>query len=98
MENMRSLPVALPPIDEQRELAELIREQLDGIDEIDSRVAESESALTQLDQSILAKAFRGELVPQDPRDEPAAVLLERIRAARDTAAAKKQRRKREKAT
>jgi type I restriction enzyme S subunit len=36
----------------------------------------------KLDQSILAKAFRGELVPQDPNDEPASVLLERIRAER----------------
>lgn len=38
--------------------------------------------MDQLDQAILAKAFRGELVPQEPNDEPAAVLLERIRAHR----------------
>jgi type I restriction enzyme S subunit len=38
--------------------------------------------LDRLDQAILAKAFRGELVPQDPNDEPASVLLERIRASR----------------
>ncbi|MCA9073253.1 MAG: restriction endonuclease subunit S, partial [Planctomycetaceae bacterium] len=42
--------------------------------------------LDQLDQSILAKAFRGELVPQDPQEEPAAVLLERIRQQREAAA------------
>jgi type I restriction enzyme S subunit len=36
----------------------------------------------KLTQSILAKAFRGELVPQDPNDEPASVLLERIPAQR----------------
>ena len=41
-----------------------------------------------LDQSILAKAFRGELVPQDPNDEPASVLLERIRAEREAQSAK----------
>lgn len=36
-----------------------------------------------LDRAILAKAFRGELVPQDPNDEPASVLLERLRAQRE---------------
>ena len=46
-------------------------------------------SLTQLDQSILAKAFRGELVPQDPRDEAASELLARIRTTRDAQATKK---------
>jgi type I restriction enzyme S subunit len=46
-------------------------------------------ACDQLNQSILAKAFRGELVPQDPTDEPASVLLERIRAEREAAEAAK---------
>lgn len=40
------------------------------------------NTIGQLEQSILAKAFRGELVPQDPSDEPASVLLERIQAER----------------
>ncbi len=43
------------------------------------------SQLDQFDRSVLAKAFRGELVPQDPNDEPASVLLERIRAEREGA-------------
>jgi type I restriction enzyme S subunit len=50
-----------------------------------SGLAQARSAaalLDRLDQAILAKAFRGELVPQDPNDEPASALLERIRAAR----------------
>ena len=45
--------------------------------------------MTQLDQSILAKAFRGELVPQDPGDEPASQLLHRIRTTRAQAEAEK---------
>lgn len=43
--------------------------------------------LSTLDSAILAKAFRGELVPQDPTNEPASVLLERIRAERAAAGA-----------
>jgi hypothetical protein len=42
--------------------------------------------IDHLDQAVLAKAFRGELVPQDPNDEPASVLLERIRAERQVTA------------
>lgn len=46
-------------------------------------VEQAINAIPLLEQSILAKAFRGELVPQDPNDEPASVLLERIRAESD---------------
>jgi len=46
---------------------------------------ETTQGFASLDQSILAKAFRGELVEQDPTDEPASVLLERIRAERGAA-------------
>src|SRR5687768_12211236 len=59
--------------------------------EIDRLVAEAAAArglLDRLDQAILARAFRGELVPQDPADEPAGVLLDRIRAERAATAAK----------
>ncbi|MFK3769784.1 hypothetical protein [Pseudomonas putida] len=45
----------------------------------------AKSRIDHLAQSILAKAFRGELVPQDPKDEPASVLLEHIKAQRATA-------------
>lgn len=59
--------------------------------EIDRLVADAAAArrlLDRLDQSVLAKAFRGELVPQDPADEPASVLLDRIRAGRAASPAK----------
>jgi len=45
--------------------------------------------LDKLPQSILAKAFRGELVAQDPNDEPASVLLERIKKEKEKLAAEK---------
>jgi type I restriction enzyme S subunit len=40
--------------------------------------------IDHLDQAVMAKAFRGELVPQDPNDEPASVLLERIQAEKQS--------------
>jgi type I restriction enzyme S subunit len=48
-------------------------------DQIEARYAKAKAHVGKLTQSILAKAFRGELVPQDPSDEPASVLLERIK-------------------
>ncbi|MFK4028020.1 type I restriction endonuclease subunit S [Stutzerimonas balearica] len=65
-------------------------------DHLEARVKAAQARIDRLTQSILAKAFRGELVPQDPNDEPASVLLERIKAQR--AAAPKARRGRRAAT
>jgi type I restriction enzyme S subunit len=56
---------------------------------IAQEVANAASQNDVLNRSILAKAFRGELVPQDPNDEPASVLLERIRAEREKLDTKK---------
>ena len=51
-------------------------------DTLEKHLADAKARVDNLTQSILAKAFRGELVPQDPNDEPADKLLERIKAAR----------------
>lgn len=80
---VKRFPIPIAPEQEQAVLAEAIREGLELLDSVIQLRAESESSLTQLDQSILAKAFRGELVPQDPRDEPASELLARIRTTRE---------------
>ena len=50
-------------------------------DRLEARVGKARGQVDKLTQSILAKAFRGELVPQDPNDEPTEKLLARIRAA-----------------
>jgi type I restriction enzyme S subunit len=88
--------VPLPPIDEQ---CEIVR-QLEVLSETEADLTEllstSEESITHLDQSILAKAFRGELVPQDPNDEPASVLLERIKAEREAAETEKKSKKKRK--
>ncbi|QNH58704.1 MAG: type I restriction endonuclease subunit S, partial [Limnospira indica BM01] len=54
------------------------------IDIIEQEHQKASKLLDRLEKATLSKAFRGELVPQDPNDEPAAVLLERIQAQRQT--------------
>lgn len=77
-----SMHIALPHIDEQREIARRVEQLLALADQLEARVKAAQARIDRLTQSILAKAFRGELVPQDPNDEPASVLLERIKAQR----------------
>jgi hypothetical protein len=72
----------LPEPDEQAEVVRLIDVGLIEIDRLAAEAAAARRLLDRLDQAILAKAFRGELVPQDPADEPASVLLDRIRTER----------------
>jgi len=73
-------PVVVPPLEEQRVVVALIEQALERISKTTIRVRSSQQQLAELKQAVLAKAFCGELVPQDPNDEPASVLLERIRA------------------
>lgn len=82
---MKAIIFPVPPLPEQREIIRVAREAFRSIDALALRARDTGKALATLDQSILAKAFRGELVPQDPNDEPASVLLERIRAERAAA-------------
>lgn len=82
IEDLRTLPVKVPILSEQREIVARITKAFASIDAIAKNVADQLEAITSLDRTVLARAFRGELVPQDPHDEPASVLLERIRAER----------------
>jgi type I restriction enzyme, S subunit len=72
------LPVDLPSIEEQKEIVQRVEKLFKAIDSIAQDYQKARQLLDRLDQATLAKAFRGELVPQDPNDEPAAALLERI--------------------
>lgn len=80
--DVRRLPVALPSSAEQTEIVRRVEQLFAFADQLESKVQTAKARIDLLSQSILAKAFRGELVPQDPDDEPASVLLERIRAQR----------------
>ena len=83
--DVRRLPVALPPYEEQTEILRRVEQLFAFADQLETKVASAKSRIDHLTQSILAKAFRGELAPQDPNDEPASVLLERIKTQRAAA-------------
>lgn len=83
-DGIRNAPILLPSIEEQSEIVRRIDSLLDVIDQIESRYKESRAYIDKLTRSILAKAFRGELVPQDPNDEPASQLLEKIKKLNGT--------------
>jgi hypothetical protein len=61
------------------------------IDRLEQEYQKAMKFLDRLEQSTLAKAFRGELVPQDPNDEPASILLERIQKERENQPKQKKR-------
>lgn len=81
-EQLKSLTVPIPPLREQVEIVRRIDSAFAEIDRLAAEAASARKLVDRLDQAILAKAFRGELVPQDPADEPASALLDRIRAER----------------
>lgn len=85
---------------EQTEVVTRIEELLALADQLEAKLTAARKFIERLTPALLAKAFRGELVPQDPIDEPASVLLEKIRAARqvEAAAGKPSRRGRKKAS
>jgi len=88
-----SLPIQVPPPAEQTEIVRRVEQLFAFADQLEAKVNEARTRIDRLTQSILAKAFRGELVPQDPNDEPASVLLERIKAQRAAAPKAKRGRK-----
>ena len=85
---LRTLPVPLPPVDEQFAIVEAADIQLSTIDHIESVLVDNLKTARELRQSILHHAFGGRLVPQDPNDESASELLKRIATERESRARK----------
>ena len=75
--------IPIPPMAEQEKILERIKIILSNINDIDLLKGKLQSNIANAKSKILDLAIRGKLVPQDPNDEPASVLLERIRAEKE---------------
>ena len=87
------LKLPLPPTLEQKRIVAKIESTQERIKAIEQSVTKAEELIGKYREALLQKAFRGELVPQDPKDEPASKLLERIRADRSKQTDGKKRKK-----
>jgi type I restriction enzyme S subunit len=82
-ERVRAIKLPIAPGSEMRRIIEQVEARLSMIHQVEKIIIANLARIERLRQSILQRAFSGQLVPQDPNDEPASVLLERIRAARN---------------
>ncbi|MGW6310358.1 restriction endonuclease subunit S [Streptomyces niveus] len=81
-ETLARLPIPIPSLEAQRQALETVDYFLASATRLSSAISASELRASRLRSSLLRTAFTGQLVPQDPADEPASVLLDRIRAER----------------
>ncbi len=81
--DIKQMPVPLPSLTEQEQIVAEIEQRLSVVSQLEAIVEANLKRAERLRQSILKEAFAGRLIPQDPNDEPASVLLERIRKERD---------------
>jgi type I restriction enzyme S subunit len=80
-----SLPINLPPPAEQREIVRRVEDLFNYADQLDAKLTAARRIAERLIPALLAKAFRGELVPQDPNDEPASELLAKLKSTQSDA-------------
>jgi type I restriction enzyme, S subunit len=93
LRDLRALRVPLPPLDEQKRIVAKVEARLSALDALRASIDRAQRRSRAVRAAVLANAFRGELVPQDPSDEPASMLLERVRAERAAAPRPSRRRK-----
>jgi hypothetical protein len=82
-DDFKEIVIPLPPLAEQQRIVAVIESAFAVIDEIKRSKTDLQSAVAVAKSKILSLAIRGKLVPQDPNDEPASALLERVRAEKD---------------
>ena len=76
--DIKAFPTPIPPLAEQQEIVRRVEGMFALADQIEARFQKAKAQVDKLTPSLLARAFRGQLVPQNPNDEPAEKLLERI--------------------
>ncbi len=81
---LKDFLIPIPPIPEQNRIILEVNNILDKVINIDENIDDVKSAIKQAKAKVLDLAIRGKLVPQDPTDEPASVLLERIKAENES--------------
>lgn len=82
LSTLLTMPVPLPPLEEQTEILTIVDTQLSAAKEQETAITHSLHQTAAQRRNLLRAAFSGQLVPQDPNDEPASELLARIRAAK----------------
>ncbi|MFG1520349.1 restriction endonuclease subunit S [Halobacteriovorax sp. ZH1_bin.1] len=92
LKNLKQISFPMPPIKEQVRIVNKIETYFSKIEKIEKALHESNLLLLKYRESLLAKAFRGELVPQDSNDEPARELLKKIKAKQEKNNSKKKKR------
>ncbi len=80
---LKRIAVPIPPLVEQQRIVAEVERRLSVVAEVEAAVAANLKRAERLRQAILKRAFEGKLVPQDPSDDPASALLERIRRERE---------------
>ena len=83
LDQINSFLVPLSPLNEQKEIVSQVKKNLTLIDSIDNDKSDLQTAIKQAKSRILDLAIHGKLVPQDSSDEPASVLLEKLRAEKE---------------
>ena len=86
-------PVPLPSLDEQKRIMEILDKSMSVIDSFHNEIEEGLVKSENLGQAILKRAFSGKLVVQDPKDQAASMLLDRIKAEKLSAAGKRRKKK-----
>jgi type I restriction enzyme S subunit len=80
--SLKQYNLLLPPLEEQKEIVKRVEALFALADAMEAKLNAAQTRTDNLTASLLAKAFRGELVPQDPNDQPAAELLKEIQASK----------------